>query len=83
MRGGFLRIVLWRDDPQVLCLDVCFTEGWGEWTPHTFLLVRLHQNEQPKLCSEALIASVVCLQLCSMAGFVDGFLAMSSHALRV
>ena len=44
---------------------------------------RLHQNEQPKLCSEVLIASIVCLHVPSMVDFADGFLAMSTHIFRV
>ena len=59
------------------------SEDRDRWTAHAFLPAWLHQNEQPKLCNEAFIASDVCLQLCSMAGFADGFLAISSHALRV
>jgi hypothetical protein len=48
-----------------------------------FLPARLHQNEQPKLCNEVFIASVVCLHVPSMVDFADGFLAISSHILRV
>ena len=33
--------------------------------------------------SEAFVASRVCLQVASMVAFVDGFFAMSTHALRV
>src|SRR5206468_11870444 len=44
---------------------------------------RADQNEQPYAVSEALVASRVCLQLASMVAFADGFLAMSTHALRV
>ena len=59
------------------------SENRDRWTAHAFLLARLHQNAQPKLCSEALIASVVCLHVPSMVDFADGFLAMSIHILRV
>ena len=59
------------------------SEDRDRWTAHAFLPAWLHQNEQPKLCNEAFIASDVCLQLCSMVDFADGFLAISSHALRV
>src|ERR671930_2546894 len=44
---------------------------------------RADQNEQPKLCSDALIASMVCLQVASIADLADGFLAMSTQVLRV
>jgi hypothetical protein len=82
--GMFLRITLRRDELQVLRLDAPYSEGWGDQmsTP-AFLPARLHQNEQPKLCSEALIASVVCLHVPSMVDFADGFLAISSHIFRV
>ena len=49
----------------------------------TFLPAQLHQNEQPKLCSEVLIASIVCLHVPSMVDFADGVLDMSTHILRV
>jgi hypothetical protein len=69
---------------RFLRLDAPYSEGWGDQmsTP-AFLPARLHQNEQPKLCSEALIASVVCLHVPSMVDFADGFLAISSHIFRV
>jgi hypothetical protein len=56
-----------------------------EWRPAPLLCngARAGQNVQPSAESEAFVASSVCLQVASMLAFVDGFLAMSTHALRV
>src|SRR5688572_8428697 len=56
-----------------------------EWRPAPLLfsVARTGQNVQPSAVSEAFVASSVCLQVDSMLAFVAGFLAMSTHALRV
>jgi len=59
------------------------SEDRDRWTPRAFLPARLHQNEQPALCNETLMASIVCLHVPSMVDFADGFLAISSHIFRV
>lgn len=54
----------------------------GAWR-HSFSAAHADQNEQPYAVSEAFVASRVCLQVASMVAFADGFLAKSTHALRV
>jgi hypothetical protein len=56
-----------------------------EWRPAPLLFngARAGQNVQPSAVSEAFVASRVCLQVASMVAFVEGFLAMSTHVLRV
>jgi hypothetical protein len=81
--GMLFRIVLWRMNSRFFASACASSEHRDRWTPHAFLSARLHQNEQPKLCSEVLIASIVCLHVPSMVDFADAFLAMSTHILRV
>ena len=59
------------------------SQGMAPIRHHSFSTARADQNEQPYAVSEAFVASRVCLQLASIVVFADGFLARSTHALRV
>ena len=84
-RGQLFRIMLWISglNSRFFASTCAASEGSDRWKAHAFLPAWLHQNEQPKPCSEVFIASIVCLHVPSMVDFADGFLAISSHILRV
>ena len=58
-------------------------QGMAPARRHSFSAAHADQNVQPSAVSEAFVASRVCLQVASMVAFADGFLAKSTHALRV